>query len=148
MKRFPEGRMAVLIASQTQDDRVDIVKPQWKIVSSDPNLEAALSRVLPLVDAAELEQKSAASRPIIMPGNGEKRARETRKMLASAWKRHVKDTEFEDSKQMYKIVALHPEMKFDWWDSVTGGVQFRNTAVDDPVVSEKVFRYLAGLLRC
>lgn len=145
MRRFPEGRYAILVGAMTQEGRLGAARRSWKVIGDDAALNEAVHCVLPEIEGALNRNPNVpdVDEFLAMPGNAEKRARKLRRVLATAWKFRTEGTKFEGTKQMYAVTKNNPEMIFEWWDDVTGGAPFTNTAVDEPGVSEKVFRYLA-----
>lgn len=69
-----------------------------------------------------------------------------RRLLSVAWSERTKNTPFANKKQMYKIVEDHPDMKFEWWTSVTSDQPFTNKAASKPDVALKIFEYLSPKL--
>jgi hypothetical protein len=145
MRRFPEGQWAVLIGSMTCDDRIGAVNKSWKVIGGDDALSHALEEMMPAIETRMAQNRRGPDPQelLSMPGNAEVRAKKLRKLLSLAWQHHVRGTSFQGSKQMYAVVKHNPTMLFPWWNDVTEGVPFCNTAVDNPEVSEKIFRFLA-----
>lgn len=146
--RLPEGRYAVLVSCMTVRGRSRAARRTWQVVAGHPDLSEALQASLGHIELA-LHAANTVPPPeefLCMPGNAEKRARRVRNLLVRAWKDHVRGTPHASRKQMYATVRQHPDMLFGWWEHVTGGAPFENTAVDDSGVSEAVFRYLAPVV--
>jgi hypothetical protein len=130
---------------QSSDDDVQFVFAA-KIVMMDGGVVASSVRSLGSDDglceqaAGVSFERQRAEDWSVMPGNAEDRAKKTRKLLALVWKEHVKGTEFEGKKQMYRLVRERLVPALSWWERVAG-VEFTNTALADPEVSERVFRF-------
>lgn len=95
-------------------------------------------------EAAADEAAAAIPDVMTMPGNAEKRAQKLRAMLKVLWQAHVSGTPWAKSRQMYSAV-LKGAPPFDWWDRVAQ-CPFENAAVNDPSVSERVYRHVAPLV--
>lgn len=143
MRRFPDGQCAIVIGATTREGRVDAIKKTWKVIGDGP-LRDALEHSLPHIESS-IGRKHAIDKTefLTMPGNAEKRAKKVRSIIQTAWKVHVTGTAHEGTKHLYAIVKKYPEMIFPWWKHITNDAPFTNTAVDDPDISERVFRYLA-----
>lgn len=145
MKRFPHGQVVVIIKAQG-GTQTSGVRPLWHVVG-DGALKHAVEAHVPelqrhIDDTNYLDPKEFLE----VPGNAERRARKLRGLMKLAWARHVADTAHKGSKQMYAVVKRHPELKFSWWDPVTGGAPFENTTIDNPEISSNVFAFLGPRL--
>lgn len=146
LAQIPEANVAVVIGGLTRDGRQHAVRHAWHVIGPDARLNDALQRAMPglQLTARLYEELDTDLRDLCtMPGNAEQRAKKTRVLLAREWQEQNRGTVYERNKQIYDTIRKYPETKFPWWDDVTGGVECTNTAVNDPEISEKVFRYLA-----
>lgn len=152
MKRFPEGRCVIVVGALTREGRTSTAaKKTWQVLGNrdapqDRAFLSAVEKYLPAIDATVSKQLTSTYDPadfLTIPGNAEKRARKLRTILAHAWRLHVAGSDFEGTKQMYRVVKMHPHMKFLWWEDVAGrDVPFENTSVADPDVSMRVLSYI------
>lgn len=142
LARFPGGGFAIIVTSHVKEGRPQTVRRKWQVVG---DLKDAVEVAIPHIENALILNAPTMPRLaeyVQMPQNSGERARKLRRVLADAWRFHTQNTAFEGKKQMYNIVKDHPEMVFGWWDAIAA-VPFTNTAITDPEVSERVFRYLA-----
>lgn len=126
----------------------------WKF-SGDPVLQAKMNEWIPALDNA-LCVGEAMNAPSpnecyaswnSMPSSAEKRAGKVRKGLQILWHQHVRGTQYAEKKQMFSLVKKGLCRKFDWWDRVTEDAPFESVSIDDPRISEKLFQYIAPVLR-
>ena len=147
LSRYPDVKF--VFASRYITEYNSSFVSDWKF-TGDEVLCAKLSEWIPAMDNA-LAFGHALEEPrgihwTTMPSTAEKRAEKTRKGLRILWLEHVKNTPYQGKKQMFDLVKKGLCTKFDWWDRVTDNAPFESISIDNPGISEKVYRYIATTL--
>lgn len=122
----------------------------WKF-AGDPILQAKLTEWIPSMEnalcVAEVFEYGNTATWTRMPASAEKRAEKTRKGLQLLWREHVRYTPYAEKKQMFSLVKQGVCRKFEWWDRVTDNAPFESISIDNPRISEKLFKHIAPLLQ-
>ena len=148
LSRYPDIKF-VFGANYISECNASIVSG-WKF-TGDGTLCAKLSEWSPALDNALAfgttgEDTLRGIDWTSMPSTAEKRAEKTRKGLRILWLDHVKHTPYQGKKQMFDLVKKGLCTKFDWWDRVTDNAAFQSISIDNPRVSEKLYKHVAMTL--
>lgn len=147
LSRFPEVKY--IFGAQFTTQYNSSLVSDWKF-SGDDILRAKLTEWTPALDNALAFGHDADDPRGIdwtdMPPSAEKRAEKTRRGLRLLWLEHVRCTPYEGKKQMFDLVKKGVCTKFEWWDSVTDNAPFESISIDNPRVSEKLYKHVATIL--
>ncbi len=147
LSRYPDMKY-VLGVNYVSECNASLVSG-WKF-SGDTVLCAKISEWTPALDNA-IAFADTVDEPrgvdwLIAPKSAEKRAEKTRKGLRILWLEHIQHTPYEGRKQMFDLVKKGVCTKFDWWDRVTDHAPFESISIDNPRVSEKLYKHVATTL--
>lgn len=145
LSRFPPGGTQYFIAMKYSYEHGGSIRDDWATATSHCVLEAPVKDLTEEANRVLFNERARASiveaKKKEMPRNAERRAALVRQFLRVLWSDHVDGTRFHGKKQMYVLVNEKGAPPFEWWDRVTGGVAFENTAVDVPEISDKIYGY-------